>query len=147
MRRLGRLGQREGHTPDGRDADTPISVRARPARPTKRRTMPAPARLDVRHVGRPHEDAGREVRPPVRHQAGGDLHVELQAVGAVAEPEGLILVGVVAGQAHRALGQVEGVAVPVHAGQRRGRRTEDRVTDGLGRQVDLAHAVLGRRTL
>ena len=58
---------------------------------------------DVRHVGLAQEDAGREVRTPVRHQAGRHLHVELQAVGAVAEPEGLVLVGGVARQAHGAL--------------------------------------------
>ena len=73
----------------------------------------------------------------MRDEARGDLHVELQAIGPGTDTERLVLIGIVARQTHRALGQREGVAVPVHAGQRRRRRPEHGVCESRSGQVDL----------
>ena len=122
----------------------------RPSRPgaTKRRTMPSPARLTCATSDARRKTPGGRCGPQCADQAGRHLHVELQAVGAGADPEGLVLVGVVAGQAHRAL----------RAG-RRCRRASARTGSGVGagpntgssmavrRQVDLADAAFGRRSL
>ena len=143
MRRLGRLGERQREAPDRGRAHPHQPAAPGAAEGDEAAHDALAGTADVGHVGRPDEEARRQVRSPVGGQAGGHLDVELQAVRARPHPEGLVLVGPVAGQPDRALGQGERVAVPVHARQRGGCGPEDGVSDGVGGQVHLAHAELG----
>jgi hypothetical protein len=68
--------------------------------------------------------------------------VELERVGAP-DPERLVGIGGRAGQQRRAVGQLEGVAVPLERGEGARRVAEDRVAGGCGCQLDGQEADLG----
>ena len=78
---------------------------------------------------------GRWGRRPL-DQRGRDLHVELEPVGALAHPEGLVGIHIGGGQEHGPVGEREGVAVPVQAGQGRAARAQDRIGLAGGGQGD-----------
>ncbi len=125
--------------------------RQRPLRPD-RRSAGAVRRPTDSTSARP----GRVERP---HQAGDgaatprpglavDLDVELQAVGPVAPPEGLMGKGTGGGKMDGSLGEGEGVLVPVHArdggaGQAAVLRSEHRIEAPGRGQLDPAEADLG----
>ena len=71
--------------------------------------------------------------------------MELQAVGEAPEAERLVLVAVTGSQVHRAVGDGEGVTVPVDDRHTTPLGTEHSIGSTLGGELDLSHTDLGCR--
>ncbi len=81
---------------------------------------------------------------PLARQLGVDLEVELQRVGR-SEHVGLLLVELRAGQPHRSLGQLVGVAMPLQRPERRRHSPEYRVRAAAAVRLTGQHAELRPR--